>query len=268
MATVTFYDRDAIAWRHTRHPADVPAALWTLGIPSGRWALREAPVSATPQLAYASQLLALQRRFASVMTDHVRVPPRPERGGGPARRGAAADDWAETPHEHTHDDVELRVVLRGQARVLVRAPAVGGWAELLCEAGDWLALPPGLPHVLQPSPAQGLEMLRLFSRPKGWHAEATGAALPAGLAGWPALAGSGSNSDSNSDSDSNSNSNNVRVSEGPIRVLETRHEFGVRVHGLGVVAGDGGSAGRGGHAAAPGAARRVHPPIPAAAGPV
>jgi 1,2-dihydroxy-3-keto-5-methylthiopentene dioxygenase len=42
-----------------------------------------------------------------------------------------------------------------------------GWVSVVCEAGDWLALPPGLPHSFEASTCFGVELLRLFAKPGG-----------------------------------------------------------------------------------------------------
>jgi cupin superfamily acireductone dioxygenase involved in methionine salvage len=52
--------------------------------------------------------------------------------------------WPEPDHEHRHDDREIRVVLEGRLRCLLRTP--GGHAAIVLEPGEWLALPRQLLH--------------------------------------------------------------------------------------------------------------------------
>jgi 1,2-dihydroxy-3-keto-5-methylthiopentene dioxygenase len=181
MTTVTFFDRVHRAPLESLGADETPAALRALDVLTGRWALRTQPVSNLPQLTYARELHALQRRFATVLTDRVHTRPAVWRGGGNGLRGSAAPD---VPDEHIHRDDEVRVLLQGRARFVVRAPVVGGWAVIDCSPGDWVALPAGLPHAFESDPAQGVDMLRLFARRRGWMAERSGGALPRELLRW------------------------------------------------------------------------------------
>ena len=52
---------------------------------------------------------------------------------------------------------------------------------LLCEAGDWVALPAGLRHFFDAGDEADFDALRLFTAPDGWVAQPTdapAAALP------------------------------------------------------------------------------------------
>ena len=151
-----FHFIDTGAW-HESLSVSAPQAqplLAALGIQTGHWAEPIRRVSSVPQLHYARPLDALQRRFDSALTDRIQLRPGP--------RGALI--WPEPEGEHAHDECEVRVVLAGWARFIVRTPATGRSVELLAEPGDWIALPPGLPHTLEPSREPRLDMLRLFSR--------------------------------------------------------------------------------------------------------
>jgi 1,2-dihydroxy-3-keto-5-methylthiopentene dioxygenase len=161
-----------------RHVAPEPG-LAAHGIACGRWPLSQVAVSTTPQLAYARELLALQRRFGIAMIDRVKGRP------GPTQRRADRA-WQESDELHVHDDLELRVVLRGRLRFLVRSGHAGGWLAIDCEAGDWVALPAGLPHTVVVDAE--LDMLRLFSRPSGWRAQPAQPAAVAPQECWPLAA--------------------------------------------------------------------------------
>ncbi len=169
MATAQFHDRRA--WPAcTLEPGEqAAAALAALGIEWGRWPLQVRPVSGTPLLSYARELLVLQRRFASVATDRVHQQ-RGERRGHP--RAARSPTWPEVRVVHTHHDVEVRVLLSGTVRYLLPATTVNSWWAVQFEAGDWWSLPAGLPHRFEADPDRPLDMLRLFSRAGGWLAQA------------------------------------------------------------------------------------------------
>ncbi len=176
MTLVTLFDH---AGRESADPVGADAAtqwLWRLGIEAGAWPLKERPLSGTPQLTCARELNALQRRFGAVLTDRLR-----RRGGAAPRDAAGLPPWPESSDEHTHDDHEVRVVLGGSARFVLRAPGASGWAAVDCEAGDWVALPAGLPHAFIEDAGRGVDMLRLFSRPRGWVIRRSGATIPAAL---------------------------------------------------------------------------------------
>ena len=136
-------------------------ALASFGIQTGRWAQPVQRVSTQPQLTFAREWGALQRRFGTVLTDRVQLRPGP--------RGALL--WPEPAGEHVHDDCEVRVVLEGRALFVVRAPFSGRTIAVLAEAGDWVALPAGLPHALDTGREPRLDMLRLFSRRQGRAAQ-------------------------------------------------------------------------------------------------
>ena len=148
-----------------------PEGARRLCIDTGRWDLRPQPVSGTPWLTYARELNALERRLGTAFTDRLRWPQR-------RPRLEAAWPEPECTHPHVHDDVEARVLLAGQARYLVADEAAGSWAVIDCQPGDWIVLPAGLPHLMQASAAAPVDMLRLFTRPRGWLARPAQLAQP------------------------------------------------------------------------------------------
>jgi 1,2-dihydroxy-3-keto-5-methylthiopentene dioxygenase len=181
MATIAFHDREGQQLHAALSGSAAQLALWQLGATAGHWTLKPQAVSRTPQLAYARELHALSQRFHSVLTDRVRQRPGAQHGDPRDHHSVA---WPDQRNEHVHADSEVRVLLEGRARYLLRAPAMGGWASVVCEAGDWLALPAGLPHSFEASPNVGVELLRLFAQPGGWVAERTAARAPANLLCW------------------------------------------------------------------------------------
>ena len=135
-------------------------ALRPHGLRFGRWPLVALAVDASPeqiQAAYAPQLAALGEQFTIRSVDRVRL--KPDHAGWPELR-------AKFIAEHTHADAEIRFFLGGAGVFYVRTPE--GHVGLLCEAGDWVAVPAGTPHFF--------DALRLFTAPDGWVAQPTGAA--------------------------------------------------------------------------------------------
>jgi cupin superfamily acireductone dioxygenase involved in methionine salvage len=166
---------------------DGPSFLASLGVELGESGPRMRPVSGAAQLTYARELHTLSARFKTVLTDRLRLSPL----ASPARSRPAAPQpraAAEPAMMHAHRDREIRIVLAGQACFTLESPA--GWATVLCGAGHWIALPPGLPHRCDAHPEQGADLLRLFSMPYGWASNPGGRALPPGWVAWPAVASS------------------------------------------------------------------------------
>jgi hypothetical protein len=159
-----------------------PSLLPSLAVEWGEMGPRQRPVSSAPHLTYARELHGLEGRFQTVLMDRARFSPAAT--GANHRKAVARGPAACEPLElHTHRDREIRVVLAGQASFTLEAPF--GWATVLCGGGDWIALPPGLPHRCEPSPAQGVDLLRLFSMPDGWAPTPAGRDVPRGLGPWP-----------------------------------------------------------------------------------
>jgi 1,2-dihydroxy-3-keto-5-methylthiopentene dioxygenase len=171
MAWISTHDRDGQELASDAAAGLAPAKLAELGIEFGRWELADRAVSSLPQLTYARELNALQRRYGALRTDRVRW-----RHG--QTHADVAKTWPEPSDEHVHEEREVRVVLEGSVRFIVRAPALGGYASVRCEAGDWIALPAGVAHACQPAAGRAADMLRLFDGPRGSVARRTAVALP------------------------------------------------------------------------------------------
>jgi hypothetical protein len=162
MTQVTVLDHQG---RSARDPVQGLAAedlLWAVGVESGSWAPHLNAVSSVPQLTYARELLALQRRFGHVMTHRRRLP-----------AGRTVD---ESPELHIHDDLELRVVVQGLLRMSVSALTLGGWLQVELGACEWVAVPGQLPHSAAADVARGVDLLCLYTQPGGWRARPLGEA--------------------------------------------------------------------------------------------
>lgn len=112
-------------------------------------------------LATLGQGLGLHR------IDRVRV--SPGQPGWPALR-------QQFTQEHRHSEAELRVFLAGAGLFTVRHPE--GFVGLLCEAGDWVALPAGLAHSFDAGAEPYFDALRLLGQAEGWVAQPSGLARP------------------------------------------------------------------------------------------
>ena len=150
-------------------------SLAQAGVAWGRWPVREVDGSdaAAVRAAYGKEIdeiAALPGRFEVQSADRVRV--APGQPGWPALR-------AQFLTEHTHADAEIRFFLEGAGLFYVRSGE--GYVGLLCEAGDWVALPAGTTHAFDAGAEPDFDALRLFADPKGWIAQPTGRALPAAL---------------------------------------------------------------------------------------
>ncbi|KQP19457.1 hypothetical protein [Pseudorhodoferax sp. Leaf265] len=141
------------------------------GVQFGRWPLRPLPAPGgldAVQAAYAEELADLGPDFRLHSADRVALAP------GDARWPALRQQFLA---EHRHGDAEIRFFLSGTGLFYLRSG--DGFLGLLCEAGEWVALPAGLAHGFDAGEAPAFEALRLFGQPEGWVAEPTGAALPA-----------------------------------------------------------------------------------------
>lgn len=141
------------------------------GAQFGRWPLRPLPTAGVldaVQAAYAQELADLGPGVQLHSADRVALAP------GDARWPALRQQFLA---EHRHGDAEIRFFLSGTGLFYLRSGE--GFLGLLCEAGEWVALPAGLAHCFDAGEAPAFEALRLFGQPQGWVAQPTGAALPA-----------------------------------------------------------------------------------------
>jgi len=148
---------------HDRHE-DIGLQLRPLGVEVGRIDVGPAaPGSVSTQVSDPRALAALQRRFSIRSADRVALRPADPRW--PALR-------AQFRRRHTHADHEIRVFVSGRGLFELPGPS-GTQVQLLCEPGDWVALPPHIPHAFDAGERPAFDALRLFSQPEGWVAHAT-----------------------------------------------------------------------------------------------
>nr|WP_145548711.1 hypothetical protein [Variovorax boronicumulans] len=140
------------------------------GVQFGRWPLRPLPAAGVldaVQAAYAQELADLGPGFRLHSADRVAMAP------GDAHWPTLCQQFLA---EHRHGDAEIRFLLSGTGLFYLRSGE--GFLGLLCEAGEWVALPAGLAHCFDAGDAPAFEALRLFGQPQGWVATPTGAVLP------------------------------------------------------------------------------------------
>lgn len=146
-------------------------ALGGLGVPglqAGRIAVHAGLAPAARGSVDAPALALLHRRFGVQRADRLRI--GPDDGRWPLLR-------ATLRRHRVRDALQLRVFVHGRGLFDLALPD-GRRAQLLCEAGDWLAVPAGLPQAFDGGRQADFDVLRL-----------AGAAAPA--ADGPASPGAG-----------------------------------------------------------------------------
>jgi 1,2-dihydroxy-3-keto-5-methylthiopentene dioxygenase len=118
--------------------------------------------------AYAPELTGLRGRLRVRSVDRVQL--QPDHAGWPALR-------EQFTAEQTQADAEIRYFLGGTGLFHIRV--AGGHLALLCEAGDWVALPAGTPYGFDAGAEPDVDALRLLGALDGGVALPTGAGTPA-----------------------------------------------------------------------------------------
>lgn len=169
MAALVQFDAEGRWGQTVAGETAVGKALHGLGLSYGRWPKREIGDGSLDAVlkAYGPELDSLKSQLAIRSVDRVSVKP-----GNP--------DWPALRQrflaEHTHADAEIRYFLSGSGLFYIRVDE--GHFALLCEAGDWVVVPAGVRHFFDAGEQPDFDALRLFSIPKGWEAEFTGARAP------------------------------------------------------------------------------------------
>lgn len=168
MSTLTVYPQDDPAAGRCLDDADaIRRELAAIGVTFERWRARApvAPGAAPAEVlaAYRPEIdrLVAERGYRSV--DVVSLDPaHPERAA--LRRKFLA--------EHTHADDEVRFFVAGSG--LFTLHAAGRVYAVLCEQGDLISVPAGMPHWFDMGSAPAFTCIRLFNDPAGWVAHFTG----------------------------------------------------------------------------------------------
>jgi 1,2-dihydroxy-3-keto-5-methylthiopentene dioxygenase len=151
----------------TSDPTLIAQHLAEHGIRFERWPARQQlPAGADQEAilaAYAHEVAQVQAGGAYPTVDAIRLAPdHPDRDS--LRQKFLA--------EHIHSEDEVRFFVEGRGLFCLHiGDAV---LQVLCEAGDWIAVPAGTRHWFDMGPEPGFCALRFFHNPEGWVAQFTG----------------------------------------------------------------------------------------------
>lgn len=147
-------------------PQEIQRQLSARGIRFERWPARTSlPAGASPEQildAYAGEIARVQQEGGYPTVDAIRL--TPDHPDAPAlRRKFLA--------EHTHGEDEVRFFVEGRGLFCLH---IGHEVlQLICETGDWIAVPAGTPHWFDMGPEPRFCALRFFHNPEGWVARFT-----------------------------------------------------------------------------------------------
>lgn len=151
----------------TREPEQIVDELGKIGVGFERWEATQ-PVRAGDapdaiMAAYRSDIdrLVAERGFRSV--DVVSI--APDHPGREEMRAKFLD-------EHFHKEDEVRFFVAGSGLFTLHVD--GNVYELLCEAGDLVAVPDRMTHWFDMGPEPSFVAIRFFTEPDGWVGHFTG----------------------------------------------------------------------------------------------
>jgi 1,2-dihydroxy-3-keto-5-methylthiopentene dioxygenase len=157
----------ALPAKVTSDAALIAQLLGAHGIGFQRWpAGQQLPIGADQEAilsAYREEVARVQAGGAYPTVDAIRMTPdHPDRDA--LRRKFLA--------EHVHSEDEVRFFVEGRGLFCLHiGEAV---LQVLCEAGDWIAVPAGTRHWFDMGPEPSFCALRFFNNPEGWVAQFTG----------------------------------------------------------------------------------------------
>jgi 1,2-dihydroxy-3-keto-5-methylthiopentene dioxygenase len=146
--------------------------LASRGIRFQRWPARAALLDgASPEQildAYSSEIARVQADGAYPTVDAIRLAP-----SHPDREALRQKFLA----EHTHSEDEVRFFVEGRGLFCLH---IGDEVlQLICEAGDWIAVPAGTRHWFDMGPEPSFCALRFFNNSDGWVAAFSGDTIAA-----------------------------------------------------------------------------------------
>ncbi|WP_157085068.1 hypothetical protein [Hydrogenophaga palleronii] len=174
MAALATFDRHGL-WLSTSvcEGASCPVAA-SAGMRWGRWVDGHPAVDTDEaEVGQSRALVALRRHLGLHVAERVQCVPQAE------------VLEASRPLELRSDGGVACAFLQGTALIYLRTPS--GFTGLLCEAGDWVLLPAGMPHVFDAGASPDLSFLRLSEGTRGWFPLHTGKPLPPTLPGMDAF---------------------------------------------------------------------------------
>ncbi|MEO1003482.1 MAG: acireductone dioxygenase [Cyanobacteria bacterium J06638_7] len=151
----------------SRDGEEIQAQLMQRGIRFQHWpaaAALSAGASAEAILsAYAEEISRVRAEEGYATVDAIRLTP-----DHPDRQALRQTFLA----EHTHSEDEVRFFVEGRGLFCLHLGAEV--LQLICEAGDLIALPAGTRHWFDMGPRPQFCALRFFNNPEGWVADYTG----------------------------------------------------------------------------------------------
>jgi len=168
MTTLTTYHVKAptTVLQHIKDDVALRSTLIRYGVLFNRWPVRPLPTefdTAKVLLAYQSEIQTLKAIKGYTTVDVIRITPaHPER----------AELRNKFIEEHTHADDEVRYFAEGSGAFYLHLGDTV--VQVLCEAGDLIAVPAGTRHWFDMGPEPQFTSIRLFSSPEGWVGHFTG----------------------------------------------------------------------------------------------
>jgi 1,2-dihydroxy-3-keto-5-methylthiopentene dioxygenase len=157
----------------TSDAEQIQQELASRGIRFLRWPARaELPAGAGPDqilAAYSSEIARVQAGGTYPTVDAIRLAP-----DHPDREALRQKFLA----EHTHSEDEVRFFVEGRGLFCLHLGEEV--LQLICEAGDWIAVPAGTRHWFDMGPEPSFCALRFFHNSDGWVAQFTGDPIAAG----------------------------------------------------------------------------------------
>jgi 1,2-dihydroxy-3-keto-5-methylthiopentene dioxygenase len=137
---------------------DVLLERWDTSAPLGDDATHEQIIA-----AYRSPIDRLKGRFDFKSIDVIGI------ASDHPQKASLRDKFL---HEHTHDDFEVRVFVRGEGAFYIRR--AGKVYATLCTRGDFISVPANTTHWFDMGEHPQFTAIRLFTTPEGWVAKFTG----------------------------------------------------------------------------------------------
>jgi 1,2-dihydroxy-3-keto-5-methylthiopentene dioxygenase len=151
----------------SRDGEEIQAQLTQRGIRFQRWPAAAAlPAGASAEAilsAYAEEISRVRAEGGYATVDAIRLTP------DHSDRQALRQKFLA---EHTHSEDEVRFFVEGRGLFCLHLGAEV--LQLICEAGDLIALPAGTRHWFDMGPRPHFCALRFFHNPEGWVADYTG----------------------------------------------------------------------------------------------
>ena len=151
----------------------IASELGQRGIGFERWPARASLAPDADQAAilaaYAPEIARVQQGGGYATVDAIRLnPEHPDRVA--LRQKFLA--------EHTHSEDEVRFFVEGCGLFCLHIDEAV--LQVLCESGDWIAVPAGTKHWFDMGPEPGFCALRFFHNSEGWVAQFSGDPIAAG----------------------------------------------------------------------------------------